>query len=168
MNADNLKALDIPSFDACVVTIADDFQSSLEITSILKEDLGAKYVVSKANTDIQRKFLFRVGADQVIYPNRDVAEKLAVKLNSEKVYDFFALDATHSIFELEVPEQWIGKTLKETNPRALYGLNILTLKKNNNITPSPTPETVFERGDNMVVFGNTEEILAFTSNKKKK
>ena len=84
MNADNVKSLDIPSFDACVVTIADDFQSSLEITSILK-DLGAKYVVSKANTEIQRKFLFRVGADEVIYPNRDVAEKLAVRLDAQRI-----------------------------------------------------------------------------------
>lgn len=165
MNADTLKTLDIPSFDACVVTIADDFQSSLEITSILK-DLGAKYVVSKANTDIQRKFLFRVGADEVLYHNRDVAEKLAVKLNSEKVYDYIELDSVYSIFEIAIPEKWAGKTLRETNPRALYGLNILTIKRENGITPSPTPDTVFENGDKMVVFGNTEKILAFTNRKK--
>ncbi|MBD5583487.1 MAG: TrkA family potassium uptake protein [Clostridia bacterium] len=169
MNADNLKALDIPSYDACVVTIADDFQSSLEITSILK-DLGANYVVSKANTDIQRKFLFRVGADEVIYPNRDVAEKLAVKLNFEKVYDYIELDSTYSIFEIAVPDKWIGKSIMEANPRAVYGLNILTLKRDNQITPSPTADTVFESGDNMVVFGNTEKIIEFTNkftNKKK-
>ncbi len=99
MVSDNLKALDIPSYDACVVTIADDFQSSLEITSILK-DLGAKYIIAKANTDIQRKFLLRIGANEVIYPNRDMAEKLAVKINSEQVYDYFELDATYSIFEI--------------------------------------------------------------------
>ena len=166
MNEETLKALDIPSFDACVVTIADDFQSSLEITSILK-DLGAKYVVSKANTDIQRKFLFRVGADQVIYPNRDIAEKLAVKLNSEKVFDYIELDATFSLFEIAVPDKWVGKTIREVTPRAIYDLNILTLKKDNKITPAPTPDTVFEQGDNMVVFGNTEKILAFANGKKK-
>ena len=86
MNADNLSTMDIPSFDVCVVAIGDDFQSSLEITSLLK-DLGAKYVVSKATTEIQRKFLLRNGADEVIYPDRDIAEKLAVKLKSAKVYD---------------------------------------------------------------------------------
>ena len=85
MNADNLSTMDIPSFDVCVVAIGDDFQSSLEITSLLK-DLGAKYVVSKATTEIQRKFLLRNGADEVIYPDRDIAEKLAVKLNSAKVF----------------------------------------------------------------------------------
>ena len=74
MNADNLSTMDIPSFDVCVVAIGDDFQSSLEITSLLK-DLGAKYVVSKATTEIQRKFLLRNGADEVIYPDRDIAEK---------------------------------------------------------------------------------------------
>ena len=165
MNADNLKTLDIPSFDVCVVTIADDFQSSLEITSILK-DLGAKYVVSKANTDIQRKFLIRVGADEVIYPNRDVAEKLAVKLNSQKVYDYIELDSEYSIFELAVPNKWIGKTIMEANPRAVYEINILTIKKGNKIMPTPTPSTVFEDGDKMVVFGNTEKSIAFTNKKK--
>ncbi len=162
MNPDNVKSLDVPSYDACVVTIADDFQSSLEITSILK-DLGAKYVVSKANTEIQRKFLYRVGADQVIYPNRDVAEKLAVRLNAEKVYDYIELDETHSIFELAVPKKWVGKTIREANPRAVYQINILTIKKDNKITPTPTPDTVFEDGDKMVVFGNTDKIIAFTN-----
>ena len=166
INPDNVKSLDVPSFDACVVTIADDFQSSLEITSILK-DLGAKYVVSKANTDIQRKFLFRVGADEVIYPNRDLAEKLAVRLNAQNVYDYIELDETYSIFEIAVPDKWIGKTIREANPRARFDLNILTIKKGNKIMPAPTPDTVFELEDKMVVFGNTEKILAFTNNKKK-
>lgn len=165
MNAENLKTLDIPSYNACVVTIADDFQSSLEITSILK-DLGAKYVVSKANTEIQRKFLLRAGADEVIYPNKDIAEKLAVKLNSQKVYDYIELDSEYSIFEIAVPNKWIGKTIREANPRAVYQLNILTIKKGNKIMPTPTPDTVFEDGDKMVVFGNTEKIIAFTNKKK--
>ncbi len=165
MVSDNLKALDIPSYDACVVTIADDFQSSLEITSILK-DLGAKYIIAKANTDIQRKFLLRIGANEVIYPNRDMAEKLAVKINSEQVYDYFELDATYSIFEIAVPEKWIGKTIRQTNPRTKYGINILTIKKDNKYMPTPTPDTMFESNDKIVVFGNTEQILLFTNKQK--
>lgn len=164
MNPDNLRALDVPSYDVCIVTIADDFQSSLEITSLLK-DLGAKYVVSKANTDIQRKFLFHVGADEVIYPNRDIAEKLAVKINSQNVYDYIELDSEHSIFEIAVPSKWVGKSIMEANPRAKYDINILTIKKGHKIMPAPTPATVFEKGDKMVVFGNTEKILAFTNKK---
>lgn len=166
MNVDNLQALDIPSYDACVVAIGDDFQSSLEITSILK-DLGAKYVVSKASTDIQRKFLFRIGADEVLYPIKDAAEKLAVKLNSGRVFDYFELDAENSIIEIEVPSKWVGKTLVDTNPRGKYGLNILTIKKGNKIMPAPTANTIFEAGDHMLVFGNTEKILTFTNKSDK-
>ena len=166
MNADNLSTMDIPSFDVCVVAIGDDFQSSLEITSLLK-DLGAKYVVSKATTEIQRKFLLRNGADEVIYPDRDIAEKLAVKLNSAKVYDYIELDAEYSIFELAVPSEWYRKKIVDVNPRRKYDINILTIKKGHKIISSPNAEYVFEDGDHMVVFGNTEKILAFTNKRKK-
>lgn len=162
MNIENLKSLDIPSYDACVVAIGDDFQSSLEITSNLK-DLGAQYVVSKANTEIQRKFLFRVGADEVIYPNHDIAEKLAVKLNAKRVYDYIELDREHAIFEIEVPKRWVGLNIVSADPRKKHGLNILTIKKGNSFTPSPGPDYVFQDGDHMLVFGNTERIIEFTN-----
>lgn len=165
-NVDNLKAMDIPSFDVCVVSIGEDFQSSLEITSILK-DLGAKYVVSRAETDIQRKFLLRVGADEVVYPNRDIAEKLAMKLNNEKIYDYFEIDAEYSIFELAVPAAWFGKSMVEANPRN-YGLNILTIKNGNKVLPPPGAEYVFGEGDHMVVFGNTRQIMEFAETKQGK
>ena len=161
MNADNLQAMDVPSYDVCIVAISDDFQSSLEITSILK-DLGAKHVVSRADTEIQRKFLLRVGADDVVYPNKDIAEKLAVRLNSEKVYDYIEIDSEYSIFEIAVPEKWNGKTLVEANPRGKFNLNVLLIKKGKNIVPSPGPNYVFESGDHMLVFGPTEKILSFT------
>ncbi|MFQ9737186.1 MAG: potassium channel family protein [Christensenellaceae bacterium] len=140
MNADNLSTMDIPSFDVCVVAIGDDFQSSLEITSLLK-DLGAKYVVSKATTEIQRKFLLRNGADEVIYPDRDIAEKLAVKLNSAKVYDYIELDAEYSIFELAVPSEWYRKKIVDVNPRRKYDINILTIKKATKSFPLPMRNT---------------------------
>ena len=147
MIADNLKSLDVPSYDVCVVTIGDDFQSSLEITSVLK-DLGAKHVVSKANTEIQRKFLLRVGADEVVYPNRDIAEKLAVKLNASKVYDYVELDSEHAIFEIAVPKRWYDKKVIDVNPRK-FGLNVLTIKKGKSITPLPGADYVFQDGDHM-------------------
>lgn len=167
MNADNLQAMDIPSFDVCVVAISDDFQSSLEITSILK-DLGAKWVVSRADTEIQRKFLFRVGADEVVYPNHDIAEKLAVKLNSENVYDYIEIDSEYSIFEIAVPEKWNGRTLVDENPRGKYGINVLLIKKGKNIVPSPGANYVFEAGDHILAFGSTERILAFTNKSNQK
>ena len=166
MNENNLRTMDIPSFDVCVVAIGDDFQSSLEITSILK-DLGARYVVSKATTEIQRKFLLRNGADEVVYPDHDIAEKVAVKLNSAKVFDYIELDAEYSIFEIAVPTEWYRKKIVDVNPRRKYGINILTIKKGRKIVTSPDAEYVFDDGDHMVIFGNTEKILAFTNKKRK-
>ncbi len=162
MNENNLKTLDIPSFDACVVAIGEDFQSSLEITSLLK-DLGAKWVVSKATTEIQKKFLLRNGADEVVYPDKDIAEKLAVTLNSEKVFDYIELNSEYAIFEISVPAAWTGKTVVELNPRGQYGLNILAIKKNNAIVDSVSAAYVFEKNDHMLVFGKTEQILHFTN-----
>lgn len=165
MNVDNLQELDIPSYDACVVAIGDDFQSSLEITSVLK-DLGAKHIVSKASTDIQRKFLLRIGADEVVYPIKDAAEKLAVKLNSKRVFDYFELDDETSVMEIAVPASWVGKKLVDANPRK-YGLNILAFKKGNKIGDAPTATTIFEVGAHMLVFGNTKQILTFTNKSDK-
>lgn len=162
MNEDSLASMDIPGFDICVVAIGDDFQSSLEITSLLK-DLGAKRIISKATTDIQRKFLMRAGADEVIYPDRDVAEKLAVRINSSSIINFIDIDDQYSIFELSVPEQWVGKTLIEINPRKKYGMNILTVKKGAQVIASLDADFVFESEDQLVVFGNTETILSFTN-----
>ncbi len=162
MNESNLKSLDIPSFDACVVAIGDDFQSSLEITSLLKE-LGAKWVVSKATTEIQKKFLLRNGADEVVYPDKDIAEKLAVKLNSAKVFDYIELNSEYSIFEIAAPKHWAGKKLIDLNPRKKYGLNILTIKKGNDIVATVDADYVFEADDHMLVFGKTEKILAFAN-----
>ena len=115
MNENSLSSMDIPSFDVCVVAIGEDFQSSLEITSLLK-DLGAKFVVSKATTEIQRKFLLRNGADEVIYPDRDIAEKLAVRINAEKVYDYIELDSEYSVFEIAVPTEWYRKKNRGRRP----------------------------------------------------
>ncbi len=165
MSLDNLETMDIPSFDACVVAIGEDFQASLEITSNLK-DCGARRIVSRATTAIQRKFLMRVGADEVIYPDMDIAEKLAVRLNSDNVINFVDLDAEYAIFEIELPKKWLKKTLVEVNPRVNYGMNILTIKNSGEIIYSISGDYVFREGDQLLVFGNTERILAFTNKQK--
>ena len=167
MNEDNLASMDIPSFDVCVVAIGDDFQSSLEITSILK-DLGAKRVVSRATTEIQRKFLMRVGADEVIYPDMDIAEKLAVRMNSAHVLNYIELDDDNSIFEIDLPSKWENKTLLEINPRGKYGMNILTVKRGSQVISKLDGNFIFELGDQIVVFGNADQIFAFTNKNDKK
>lgn len=165
-NPDNLASLDISSFDACVVAIGDDFQSSLEITSLLKE-LGAKYVVSKATTDIQRKFLLKNGADEVIYPDLDIAERIVVRLNSDRIYDYIELDPEYSIFEIAVPDKWINNKLSDINPRKKFGLNLLMIKRDKKTILSPSADYMFQGDDHMVVFGNNEHILSFVNKKLK-
>ena len=166
MNEENLASMDVSSFDVCVVAVGDDFQSSLEITSLLK-DLGAKRVISRATTDIQRKLLLRMGADEVIYPDMDIAEKLAVRLNSDNVINYIDIDADYSIFEMAVPAKWVGRKLVDVNPRGKFGMNILTVKKGRQVIASIDGNYVFEESDQIVVFGNTEQILSFTNKLKK-
>lgn len=165
MSMDNLATMDIPSFDACVVAIGEDFQASLEITSNLK-DSGAKRVVSRATTEIQRKFLMRVGADDVIYPDADIAEKLAVRLNSDNVINYIELDAEYSIFEIACPKKWIKRTLIEINPRKKLGMNILTVKNGGTVINSLDGDYVFQEGDQLLVFGNAENVLGYLNKQK--
>ena len=166
MSLDNLETMDIPSFDACIVAIGEDFQASLEITSNLK-DCGAKRVVSRATTEIQRKFLLRVGADEVIYPDADIAEKLAVRLNTENVINYVDLDSEYSIFEIALPKKWLKKSIVEINPRGQYGMNILTVKNGGTLISDLDGSYVFQEGDQLLVFGNTERLLDFTNKQNK-
>lgn len=165
MSVDNLATLDVAAFDACVVAIGEDFQASLEITSNLK-DFGAKRVISRATTEIQRKFLLRMGADEVIYPDMDIAQRLAVRLNSSNVINYVDLDAEYSIFEIAVPKKWVKKTVLDVNPRKRFGMNILTVKNGGKVISSLDGTYVFQEGDQVLVFGNTEQILAFTNKQK--
>ena len=119
-----LKSLGIANFDLCFVCIGTNFQSSLEVTSQIKE-MGGKYVISKATRDIQAKFLLRNGADEVIYPERDEAEKLAMRFSANHVYDYIELSEDYSIYEIAPPQGWLGKSLKELDIRNKYHINIL-------------------------------------------
>ena len=112
-NEEVLKSFGVGNFDLCFVCIGTNFQSSLEITSLLKE-LGAKHVISKANRDVHAKFLLRNGADEVIYPDRDIAERMAVRYSANHVFDYIELTDEYSIYEIPPVERWIGKSIKDT------------------------------------------------------
>lgn len=157
-----LKSLGINNFDVCFVTIGENFQSSLEITSLLKE-LGARHVVSKANRDIQEKFLLRNGADEVINPERDMAEKLAIRYNANKIFDFIELTPEFSIFEIPIFENWVGKSIASLNIRNKYEINILAIKQGQELNPLPGPAYVFEEGDHIVVVGKVNVVTKLTS-----
>ena len=140
-NAEFLRSLGIGNFDVCIVTIGGSFQNSLETTSLLKE-LGAKCVVSRAERDVHAKFLLRNGADHVIYPEKQVAEWAAIRYTADHIFDYMEIDEQHAIFEVEVPHEWIGKSVGELNIRRKYGINILGIKHSGKTDVSITPDTV--------------------------
>lgn len=153
-----LRSLGVSNFDMCFVCIGDNFQASLEITSLLKE-LGAKYVVSKADKTIHEKFLLRNGADEVIHPERDVALRAASKFGSRNVFDYFELTDDLSILEIEVPNSWIEKSIKQVNVRSRYNINIIGLKRNGRIFPIVSPEHVFVENQHLIIAGNKKDCL---------
>ena len=153
-----LRAVGVRNFDVCFVTIGDDFQSSLEITSLL-EDLGAKYVISKASRDIQAKFLLRNGADQVVYPDKDMAEKLALRCSLNNIFDYFEVTPDYLIFELPIMESWIGHSVEKINIRRKYHINILIIKNGDSIMTMPKADYIFKKGDMMIAFGRAEDVV---------
>lgn len=152
-----LKSIGVSNFDLCIVTIADSFQNSLETTSLLKE-LGARKVISRASTDIHEKFLLRNGADEVVYPEKQLASWVAIKYTSDHVFDYIELGDNYSIFEIEVPREWLGKTVGDLDIRKKYGINIMALKSNGDINMSITPDTVLSEKFNMLVLGEEKSI----------
>ena len=156
-NTEFLKSLGIGNFDVCIVTIGGNFQNSLETTSLLKE-LGAKLVVSRAERDVQEKFLLRNGADEVIYPEKQVANWAAIRYTADHIRDYIEVDDAHAIFEVEVPADWIGKTVGELDIRRKYSINIMATKKNGKINMVVSPETVLTDNITLLVLGAYKEL----------
>lgn len=156
-NLEVLKSLGVANFDLCFVCIGTNFQSSLEITSLLKEN-GAKYVISKATRDIQAKFLLRNGADEVVYPERDLAEKIAVRHSANHVFDYIEINSEYSIYEIPVASEWVGKTIREVNFRAKYHVSILGFKKGDKTHLMPMADHVFNEAEHMMVIGKKEDV----------
>ena len=156
-NEDFLESLGVDNFDACVVAIGEDFQSSLETTLLLKE-LGARHVVSRAYSEIQAKILLRNGADQIVYPEKQLGEWTAIEVGLDNVFDYIEVDKDHGIFEVKVPEKWVGKTVMELEVRRKYGINILAIKKGDDMKLSIGPDTVFDEEDSILVLAGIKEI----------
>lgn len=156
-NTGFLKSLGIGNFDVCIVTIGGNFQNSLETTSLLKE-LGAKLVVSRAERDVQEKFLLRNGADEVVYPEKQVANWAAIRYTADHIRDYIEVDDAHAIFEVEVPEEWIGKTVGELDIRRKYSINIMATKENGKINMAVSPKTVLTDNITLLVLGAYKEL----------
>ena len=156
-NADFLESLGVRNYDVCIVAIGNNFQSSLETTSLLSE-LGARFVVSRAATDVQEKFLLRNGANKVVYPEKQVAKWASIRYTDDHILDYMEVDASHAIFEVEVPKEWIGKTVGELDIRRKYDINILAIKNNGELSMAISPDTFFTGNISLLVIGEHKAI----------
>ena len=156
-NEEFLASLGVRNFDVCIVAIGDDFQNSLETTSLLKE-LGAQFVVSRAARDVHAKFLLRNGADEIVYPEKQLAKWMAFRYTADNVLDYIELGKNYSIFEVEMPENWIGKTVGEVDVRKFYDINILSIKHEGSFKMRISSETQFLEGDTLLVLGHNKDI----------
>lgn len=152
-----LHSLGVRNYDICIVAIGDDFQSSLETTSLLKE-MGAEMVISRAARDVHAKFLLRNGADEVVYPEKQLAYWTAIRFSSDHILDYIELDDTHAIFEIEIPEKWIGKTVGQLDIRNIHNINIMALKHNGIMDLNIRSDTRIPQNHTMLVLGSLKDI----------
>lgn len=162
-----LRSLGVSNFDFCFVTVGEDFYAALEITAILKE-LGAKCVISKAKKNRQADFLKKIGADEVFYPEEEMAESLAIRYTADNIYDYIELNEEYSVYEMPILKEWKGKTIKSVDVRKLYNINIIAIKKGSDLVPSPAPEYVFEEEDHIIVIGKADDVLKISAKTSKK
>ena len=151
-NEEFLRTLGIGNFDVCFVTISSNFQNSLETTSLLKE-LGAKSVVSRAERDVQAKFLLRNGANNVVYPEKQMAKWAAIRYSADHIFDYIEIDEQHAIFEVQVPKEWIGKSVGQLDVRRRFGINILGIKRSGKTDVSVMSDTILSEDITILALG---------------
>jgi len=156
-NEEFLRSLGVDNYDVCIVAIGDDFQSSLETTSLLKE-LGAQMVVSRAATDVQEKFLLRNGADEVVYPEKQLARWTAIRCSADHILDYIEIDSDHAIFEVSIPKTWLGKTVGQLDIRKKFSINILAVKTDRKLNSFITPDTLLSEEMSLMVMGTYKDI----------
>ncbi|WP_199615196.1 potassium channel family protein [Paenibacillus alkalitolerans] len=155
-----LRSIGIRNFDCVVVAIGNDIQASI-MTAILLKDLGVKMVVAKALSQLHGKVLDRLGADRVIFPERDMGERVAHQLISPNLLDYIELSKDYNIAELSVPGKLSGHSLKEMNLRAKYGFSVVAINRKEGVTVAPTADDKVHEKDIMVIIGTKEQIDRF-------
>lgn len=156
-NVEFLESLGVNNYDVCFVAIGKDFQSSLETTATLKE-LGAKLVVSRAASAIHSKFLLRNGADEVVYPEKQVAKWASIRYTSDHILGYIELDESHSIYEVSVPKAWLGMSIGRLDIRKKYNINIIGIKKDGKMILSVTPDTILSDDISLLVLGEYKSL----------
>lgn len=156
-----MQGLGVHNFDLAVIAIGENFQTVLEITVLLK-DLGCPYIIARATRDVHKKLLLRNGADYVVYAEREVAERLAIKFGANNIFDYLELTPEIGIYEIAVPKEWLGKSMVELSIRTKYHVSILATKKEDKIFPLPLPSHIFENDESLMVMGTADHIKAIT------
>ena len=152
-----LSSLGIDHYDACIVAIGDNFQNSLETVWLLKEQ-GAKKVIARASMGIQEKFLLRNGADEVVYPEKQLAAWTAIRCTSDHILDYTELDDGYAIYELSIPESWLGKTILQLDIRKKFGINVLAVRDGGKLNMNITPDTLLDTEQSILVLGHEKAI----------
>lgn len=152
-----MESLGVNNFDVCIVAIGDNFQNSLEATSLLSE-LGARQVVSRAARDVHAKFLLKNGANEVIYPEKQMAQWAAIRYSADHILDYIELDKDHAIFEISIPENWIGKTVGQLDIRNKHNINIMAFKYQGELDMNIKSDTLIPSGHSMLVLGDIKNI----------
>ncbi|MBD5133741.1 MAG: TrkA family potassium uptake protein [Clostridiales bacterium] len=157
MDEEVLRSLDPASFDFCFVCISDNFQSSMEITSQLKE-LGAPMVVAKADRDLHARLLLKIGADEVVFPERDMAMRTAMRFSVNGALEYIELAPGYAIFELDVPDSWAGMTLLELDIRKRWNVNVIGRKEDGAILPLDAAQFKFKADTHILVAGRPDDV----------
>jgi trk system potassium uptake protein TrkA len=158
-NEEFMRSLGIEDYDVCIVTISDSFQNSLQTTALLRE-LGGRRIISRAQNDVQEKFLLRNGADETVYPEKQTANRLAIKESSDDILDVFQISHDVNIYEARMPERWVGKTIAELDIRKKHHLNIIAVRTEETLVV-PSPDMVMRAEDDILLIGNMKDVKKY-------
>lgn len=158
MDESTLKELGLSNFDVVVVSIGSDIQASI-MASLIAKELGAKKLIAKAQSILHGKVLEKIGVDKVIYPERDMARRLAHNLSSRNILDYIELSSEYNIMEITSLNSWWGKTISDLDLRNKYGINIMAIKRGDKIDVSPNPDEEIIEGDILLIIGNTKDLI---------
>lgn len=154
-----LEQFDIDSFDGAVVTIGHDMEFSVKTVMHLNE-MGMPFIMAKATTDFEGRILTKVGADKIIFPDREVGIRLGKEIVSGNYYDALDISETHSITDIVLPKKWINKSIIELNLRKSYGINVVGIRRQEDVIVNPTPDFVFKDEDVLIALGSNKDIEA--------
>ncbi|WP_374722009.1 potassium channel family protein [Peribacillus tepidiphilus] len=159
---ESLKSIGIRNFDSVIVAIGNDIQSSI-LTVLLLKELGVKHVIAKALNKLHGKVLTKVGADLVVFPERDMGERVAHLLLAPNVLNFIELSQDYSVEEIKIPDSMTNKTLRDLDLRAKFNISVIAIRSDNKVIISPSPDEVIDMGDVLIVLGNNKDLAKFVN-----